>query len=144
MFYYIALIINYLKLACNLLLNHSMFPNMQSYPSVAAAIVVHQQQKLGVVRYSCSSGGDDQEEVVCAVCLCKIEEDDEMRELRCNHLFHMECLDRWVGVSYGFSSTCPICRTSLTPAKLVAGVEVLVFNSFSFDSDHLRHNWWLR
>ncbi|KAG4165819.1 hypothetical protein ERO13_A13G095000v2 [Gossypium hirsutum] len=142
MFCYIALIINYFKLAWNLLLNHSMFPNiynMQSYPPVAAAIVV--QQQLGVVRHT---RGDDQEEVACAVCLCKIEEDDEMRELRCNHLFHKECLDRWVGVSYGFSSTCPICRTSLTPAKLVAGVEILVFNCFSFDSRHLRHNWWLR
>ncbi|KAE8710138.1 Ubiquitin-like superfamily protein [Hibiscus syriacus] len=64
------------------------------------------------------------------------------KTMRCNHLFHKVCLDRWLGYSY--SSTCPVCRTLLTPAKLVADVEVLVFDCFGFYSDHLRDSWWLR
>ncbi|KAM0058518.1 putative transcription factor C2H2 family [Helianthus debilis subsp. tardiflorus] len=40
------------------------------------------------------SGGDDP--VECAVCLSTIEEDDEIRVLRCDHLFHKGCLDRCV------------------------------------------------
>ncbi|XP_075083566.1 putative E3 ubiquitin-protein ligase XERICO [Nicotiana tabacum] len=38
--------------------------------------------------------------VKCAVCLCKIEEEEEVRELRCNHLFHRVCLDRWLGYGH--------------------------------------------
>ncbi|KAK8699607.1 hypothetical protein V6N13_115690 [Hibiscus sabdariffa] len=91
--------------------------------------------QLGVVRYN--GGIDGDEGVICAVCLCEIEKDDKMRELRCDHLFHQVCLDRWLGYSY--FSTCPVCR-----AKLVVGVEVLAFNCFGFDSEHRRDNWWLR
>ncbi|XP_039015352.1 RING-H2 finger protein ATL13-like [Hibiscus syriacus] len=108
---------------------------MQPFPRVPSV----NADWSGVVRYD--GGSDKDEEVTCAVCLCEIEEDDEMRELRCGHLFHKDCLDRWLGYSY--SSTCPVCRTSLM-GKLVAGVEVLVFNCFWFDSDHRRDNWWLR
>ncbi|GMI87529.1 hypothetical protein HRI_002422200 [Hibiscus trionum] len=100
---------------------------MQTFPPVV--------DQLGVVRYNRSI--DENGEVACAICLCKIEEDGEMRELRCDHLFHQVCLDRWLGYSY--SSTCPVCR-----ATLVADVEVLVFNCFGFDSKHRRDNWWLR
>ncbi|XVF03078.1 hypothetical protein REPUB_Repub04eG0229600 [Reevesia pubescens] len=111
------------------------------------------QQQVGVVRYkrkqqqnhNCfdddGEGEGEEEEETCAVCLCKIEEDDEMKDLRCNHLFHKVCLDRWLG--YSHSTTCPICRTCLTPARLVAGVEVLMFNYCNFTSNH-RDNWWLR
>ncbi|XP_039065820.1 probable E3 ubiquitin-protein ligase RHA1A [Hibiscus syriacus] len=109
---------------------------MQPFPRVPAI----NAGRFGVVRYNGSF--DKDEEVTCAVCLCKIEEDDEVRELIRDHLFHRDCLDRWLGCSY--SSTCPVCRTLLTPGKLVAGVEVLVFNCFRFDSDCRRDNWWLR
>ncbi|KAE8654705.1 Ubiquitin-like superfamily protein [Hibiscus syriacus] len=140
--YYIILILNHLKLACNLLLNHCFFPGtytVQPFPPLPAVHV----DRLAVVRFhGCGTDPDEAEEVTCAVCLCEIEEDDEMRELRCNHLFHKVCLDRWLG--YSCSSTCPVCRTLSTPAKLVAGAEVLVFDGFDFHSDHRRDNWWLR
>lgn len=136
--YYIILIVNYLKLAWNLLLNYSLLPNvygMQDY---------HLQQ-LGIIRYKSDQlkqYHDEDQEVSCAVCLCKIEDDDEMRELRCNHLFHKVCLDRWVGHSR--SNTCPICRTFLTTtSKIIAGVEVLTFNYCTVASNH-RSSWWLR
>ncbi|GMI87528.1 hypothetical protein HRI_002422100 [Hibiscus trionum] len=135
LYYYITLVLNHLKFAWNLLLNLCLCPNiytMQPFPPFV--------DQLGVVRYN--GGIDEDEEVICAVCLCKVEEDDEMRELRRDHLFHKVCLDRWIG--YSFLSTCPVCRTLITPAKLVAGVEVLVFNCFGFDSDHRSDNWWLR
>ncbi|KAK8522732.1 hypothetical protein V6N12_056432 [Hibiscus sabdariffa] len=139
-YYYITLILYHLKLAWNLLLYHSLCPNintMHPFPPVPAI----DADQLGVVRYN--GRIDEDEEVICAVCLCEIADDDEMRELRCDHLFHKVCLDRWLGYSY--SSTCPVCRALLTPAKLVAaGAEVLVFNCLGFDSDHRHDNWWLR
>ncbi|XP_024987872.1 E3 ubiquitin-protein ligase EL5-like [Cynara cardunculus var. scolymus] len=50
------------------------------------------------------------EEVECAVCLSKIEDDDETRELRCDHLFHKNCLDSWLAHRH---TTCPLCRDNL-------------------------------
>ncbi|TKY45429.1 E3 ubiquitin-protein ligase XERICO [Spatholobus suberectus] len=51
-----------------------------------------------------------EEYVDCAVCLRKIGEGDgEIRVLRCEHVFHKGCLDRWVGFK---NATCPLCRGS--------------------------------
>ncbi|KAJ9554073.1 hypothetical protein OSB04_018118 [Centaurea solstitialis] len=68
------------------------------------------------------------EQVECVVCLSTIGEDDEIRELRCGHLFHEACLDRWLEFR---NRTCPLCRDSLvSPARVVSehGHELLVFD----------------
>ncbi|KAJ4711772.1 RING-H2 finger protein [Melia azedarach] len=52
---------------------------------------------------------------VCTVCLECIEKSQEIRELgNCSHVFHRECLDRWVDES---QITCPLCRSMLLPVK---------------------------
>mmetsp|Transcript_17105 Transcript_17105/g.30644 ORF Transcript_17105/g.30644 Transcript_17105/m.30644 type:complete len:286 (+) Transcript_17105:313-1170(+) len=43
----------------------------------------------------------------CPVCLNDLEEGDETRVLACPHLFHKDCIDRWLKMR----QTCPICRT---------------------------------
>ncbi|CAA2965019.1 E3 ubiquitin- ligase RHA2B-like [Olea europaea subsp. europaea] len=55
--------------------------------------------------------------VECAVCLCTFDEGDEVRELKCHHLYHRVCLDRWLG--YGHK-TCPLCRNNLKPRQRAA------------------------
>ena len=84
------------------------------------------------------------EEVECSVCLCKILEGEEIRVLRCGHLYHRDCLDRWVGFE---NETCPLCRDFLGPRRPIAelGAEILLFRFCSFSSgrDH-RERWWLR
>ncbi|KAL6192977.1 hypothetical protein ACLB2K_034062 [Fragaria x ananassa] len=80
----------------------------------------------------------------CAVCLTKIEEGEEMRELRCAHLFHKACLDRWTGLNH---VTCPLCRSFLAPPVSKESqfqVEVLRFRFCSFRFDEDRDTWWLR
>ncbi|KAK8705871.1 hypothetical protein V6N13_049457 [Hibiscus sabdariffa] len=72
---------------------------------------------------------------------CLIDEDDDIRELRCDHLFRQVCLDIWDG--YG-RSTCPICRSSLTPPQLVSGMEVILFEYCCFDDSGHQETWWLR
>ncbi|GLJ14559.1 hypothetical protein SUGI_0235670 [Cryptomeria japonica] len=49
----------------------------------------------------------------CAICLKSFEEDDEIRKL-CNfcHIFHRNCLDRWID---SHQDTCPLCRCPLLP-----------------------------
>ncbi|KAL2559119.1 E3 ubiquitin-protein ligase [Forsythia ovata] len=83
--------------------------------------------------------------VECAVCLCRIDEGDEVRELRCNHVYHRVCLDRWVG--YGHR-TCPLCRNNLKPPQLAADLhlqaEVIIVNFCATRSRDDRCTWWLR
>lgn len=83
------------------------------------------------------------EAVECRVCLCKVEEGEEIRELRCAHIFHRACLDRWLGTG---RMTCPLCRNHV---KAAAGFllndlheELIVFDFFSNHRD--RCTWWLR
>ncbi|XP_058079872.1 RING-H2 finger protein ATL80-like [Magnolia sinica] len=89
-------------------------PSDHEIPAVVDQIVPTSAEELNVVHFR---GGrpesDEQEE--CVVCLSKIEEGEEIRELRCEHLFHRACLDQWIGSRHG---TCPICRGSL-PLKIV-------------------------
>ncbi|GKV18126.1 hypothetical protein SLEP1_g28547 [Rubroshorea leprosula] len=47
----------------------------------------------------------------CAVCLEKYEDGDAIRVLpRCKHMFHKECLEKWIQVP---SLYCPICRIQM-------------------------------
>ncbi|GMJ04897.1 hypothetical protein HRI_004158900 [Hibiscus trionum] len=127
-------VVSTLAWAWNFLLRFSLFP--YQIPSTVAG----DDFKLGSRDHSCKHDSSD-DDVECAICLCKIDEDDEIRELRCDHLFHKVCLDRWVGYR---RSTCPICRSSLTPRQLVSGMEVILFKYCSFDDSSHRETWWLR
>ncbi|KAI3734041.1 hypothetical protein L6452_13501 [Arctium lappa] len=84
------------------------------------------------------------EQVECVVCLNTIGEDDEIRELRCGHLFHEACLDRWLGFR---NRTCPLCRDNLvSPPRVVSelGHELLVFDFCSTGNTRNEGSWWLR
>jgi E3 ubiquitin-protein ligase RHA2 len=85
---------------------------------------------------------DSEEDVECSVCLCKIEEGDEIRVLRCNHMYHRECMDKWIAFK---NNTCPLCRESLGPKRAITelGAEVLSFNFCAIRSDRARDDWFL-
>ncbi|KAM3420025.1 hypothetical protein BST61_g3335 [Cercospora zeina] len=52
----------------------------------------------------------------CLVCLCDFEMNDVARKLvKCNHLFHKECIDQWLTTG---RNSCPLCReTGVDAAK---------------------------
>ncbi|AES96598.1 zinc finger, C3HC4 type (RING finger) protein [Medicago truncatula] len=83
------------------------------------------------------------EDVECAVCLCKIEEGDEISVLRCDHMYHKYCLDKWIGFK---NHTCPLCRESLRPERAITelGAEILSFNFCVIRNDRDRDDFWLR
>ncbi|XP_045813276.1 RING finger protein 24 [Trifolium pratense] len=66
------------------------------------------------------------EDSTCAVCLNKLKMEDEVRELmNCDHVFHRECIDKWLEHGYeneNHNQTCPLCRAPL-------------INSFSVSSE---------
>ncbi|KAE8687831.1 HOPM interactor 7 isoform 1 [Hibiscus syriacus] len=61
----------------------------------------------------------------CAVCLCELKEGDDVRELRnCCHVFHQDCIDRWVEYDEDEDEdddnhkSCPLCRAPLLTSSL--------------------------
>lgn len=53
-----------------------------------------------------------QEEEKCAVCLGEYEVGEDVKILPCTHMFHSECIDRWLKVN----RTCPFCKQSIRPS----------------------------
>jgi len=61
-----------------------------------------------VIEYG-SLGADRQEDITCSVCLTDFRATDRIRQLaKCEHVFHMECLDKWIDYQ---RHTCPLCRS---------------------------------
>ncbi|CAN4101861.1 unnamed protein product [Withania somnifera] len=57
---------------------------------------------------------DHHNELECVICLSILEDEDVCRKLpKCNHAFHVECIDMWL---YSHS-TCPICRSPVLTDK---------------------------
>lgn len=46
-------------------------------------------------------------ETTCSICLVEFDENDEIRQLRCDHVFHSECIDPWL---LNGKAVCPVCR----------------------------------
>ncbi|CAJ0949157.1 unnamed protein product, partial [Mesorhabditis belari] len=50
----------------------------------------------------------------CTVCLMEFETGEGVRKLRCTHLFHVDCIDKWLV----YNKKCPVCRVEVDcPAK---------------------------
>lgn len=45
----------------------------------------------------------------CCICLSKYAEKEEIRQLPCSHIFHLKCVDQWLGII----SSCPLCKQQL-------------------------------
>ena len=54
---------------------------------------------------------EEEEGDKCTICLSEFEVDEDVRRLPCFHLFHVECVDQWLGQN----KRCPICRYSFFP-----------------------------
>ncbi|KAJ4781992.1 RING/U-box superfamily protein [Rhynchospora pubera] len=69
----------------------------------------HQIPSFAFERKIGSSG-----ELVCSVCLETLQDGEMVRRLpACQHLFHIGCIDMWLGSH----STCPLCRSSVEVEK---------------------------
>lgn len=50
----------------------------------------------------------------CSICMVGFDVDDEVYDIKCNHIFHTDCLNTYLK-NYGYK--CPICRTELGKTK---------------------------
>ena len=60
-------------------------------------------QRLPVRNYDAKSELSD----TCAICVDEFAEEDQVRVLPCNHIFHPQCIGEWLG---NHSSLCPLCK----------------------------------
>ncbi|PIN25927.1 hypothetical protein CDL12_01341 [Handroanthus impetiginosus] len=132
---YLILIITQLKWVWDYILHQSFFqPREIRLPGYS--------DNLGITHYK--NNNNLGEFVDCAVCLCRIDEGDEVRELRCDHLFHRVCLDRWLGFGH---VTCPLCRNNLKSQRFTEELHqelILIDFCSASRSGGDRCTWWLR
>ncbi|KAK0425137.1 hypothetical protein QR680_009053 [Steinernema hermaphroditum] len=83
-------------------------------PPVGASIEEIQKctEKVAFVK---AEGVPEEEEERCTVCLMSFESGEELRSLQCSHLFHVDCIDRWLI----YNKTCPVCRLEIDNTKAV-------------------------
>ncbi|KAL5756261.1 hypothetical protein ACOSP7_020688 [Xanthoceras sorbifolium] len=53
------------------------------------------------------------EDAVCCICLARYADNDELRELSCVHVFHVECVDKWLKIN----ASCPLCKTEVSESS---------------------------
>lgn len=49
---------------------------------------------------------DGSEETWCCICLEFYKNGDQVKYLRCNHIYHQSCIDEWLH----YSCVCPLCK----------------------------------
>lgn len=139
---YVVFMVTQLKWAWEILLLQS-FTHPYNISTIFSQNDDDHDHELEVMHYEPEPGSSNSDSVECAVCLCKIEEGEEVRELRCDHLFHRVCLDRWLGTG---RMTCPLCRNHLKQPPLSANLhqEVILFDFMEGTTSRDRCQWWLR
>ena len=60
------------------------------------------------------SSSEQADKPSCRICMSEFEEGDQVRTTRCLHLFHQECLDKWLLTQAG---GCPICKVKQAPKQ---------------------------
>lgn len=77
-------------------------PEAEECPQVTAYLSVSKFEDLD--NYSSSKV-----EKICSICLMEFEKEDVVSRLtRCCHLFHADCIERWLDCN---QFTCPVCRS---------------------------------
>ena len=79
---------------------------------VSKGLTKEQIDKLPVKKYykteaaKKNGGASNKETECCSVCLCEISYFGTCIELPCKHIFHDECLKKWLEQE----KTCPVCK----------------------------------
>ena len=95
----------------NITTNNFYNNNLQPVPEYEEDVLVTLDDKdLNDLITSKASGNEDR----CTICLCDIEEDEDIINLKCSHTFHDECLRQYLK-DYDFK--CPICREEVGKSK---------------------------
>lgn len=68
------------------------------------------RNRYPTIRFDKVQSSEHHEVLDCSVCLTQFEPESKINHLSCGHLFHTECLEKWLDY---WNITCPLCRTPL-------------------------------
>ena len=68
---------------------------------VSKGLTKKELDRLKITKYLAGNKKDQ-----CLICLGWLEDKEEIRNLKCKHLFHRHCIDNWLSKN----KTCPICK----------------------------------
>ena len=66
----------------------------------------------------------------CAICLNEVRQTRNSKAIRCGHIFHSHCLEKWKNKG---NVTCPICRKVFDGSKF--RVQITVLNDYESTSN---------
>ncbi|XP_064421619.1 E3 ubiquitin-protein ligase RNF181 isoform X2 [Latimeria chalumnae] len=75
----------------------------QSLPPPAAKKIVQSLPTVTITPAQADKG------LKCPVCLLEFEEEETVKKMPCEHLFHSSCILPWLGKT----NSCPLCRHEL-------------------------------
>jgi len=90
----------------NIYLNGSA-PPLAPMVDVKNVVTEKQLEQLKVVTYSDLKTEEAEKCKDCAICLDSFEKDSKLRILKCEHGFHVDCIDKWLT---DCNYKCPVCR----------------------------------
>lgn len=70
----------------------------------------HKYKKLRPRKEDKRPDAEESDDEKCTICLCELEDEEDVRRLPCMHLFHQTCVDQWLVTN----RKCPICRVDIT------------------------------
>ena len=74
----------------------------ESMEDVKLVMKEEEIEKIGIIKYIEKSDKEN-----CSICLEDFKNNEECRELKCKHLYHVNCIDNWL---LRHSYKCPCCR----------------------------------
>lgn len=63
-------------------------------------------EQIGIKKYKSE---EENKFTSCCVCMTDFENDDEIRDCPCSHVYHVGCIDEW----FKQKPTCPVCRKDM-------------------------------
>jgi hypothetical protein len=82
-------------------------PPLAPMVDVKNVVTEKQLEQLKVVTYSDLKTEEVEKCKDCAICLDSFEKESKLRILKCDHGFHVDCIDKWLT---DCNYKCPVCR----------------------------------
>ncbi|KAK8627073.1 hypothetical protein V6N13_134700 [Hibiscus sabdariffa] len=105
----------------------------QSFRTIDACLPVARFEDLKL-----SNGGDGEDDAaVCSICLAEFDDEDVVSRIqKCGHVFHMNCIEKWMARDH---FTCPLCRSFLFPN--VVSCHAKCGDVAPYTASHLVSSW---
>jgi hypothetical protein len=82
--------------------------NNQTFQDVSVTVEEDEIEKLKQYKLDKNLDYD------CSVCMSSLLENDDVKELKCSHVFHCDCIDTYLKQ---YNHKCPICRAEVGKVK---------------------------